>query len=137
MGLLDFLKSNTVEAVGSIVDNVFTNDEEKSTAKKQLTEVVLKSLNDVAKVQGEVIKAELSGNFLQRSWRPILMLTFAGICVISVFYDVKLNNVPAEFWNLLKIGIGGYVGGRTIEKVTDNVTKNVDISFLKKKNRNK
>ena len=57
--VLDFLKTNTIEAVGSIVDNVFTNDEEKSIAKKQLSEVVLKSLNDIAEVQGEVVKTEL------------------------------------------------------------------------------
>lgn len=138
MGLLDILKTGVVKEVGSIVDNVFTNDDEKSTAKKQLTEVVLKSLNDVAAVQGEVIKTEMKGNWLQKSWRPLTMLVMVFILVCKWFgwtnADIPLE-LEVELMGLLKIGIGGYIGGRTLEKVATKVTENVDIPFLKKKNR--
>tara|TARA_R100001244_G_scaffold11723_1_gene13880 strand:+ start:194 stop:613 length:420 start_codon:yes stop_codon:yes gene_type:complete len=138
MGVLDFLKTGVVKEVGSIIDNVFTNDEEKSTAKKQLTEVVLKSLNDVAAVQGEVIKTEMKGNWLQKSWRPLTMLVMVFILVCKWFgwtnADIPLE-LEVELMGLLKIGIGGYIGGRTLEKVATKVTENVDMPFLKKKNR--
>ena len=138
MGLLDFLKSSTIEAVGNVVDNVFTNDEEKSEAKKQLTEVVLKSLNEVAAVQGEVIKTEMKGNFLQKSWRPLMMLSF-GVILICKWFGLTNDTIPLELelqlLDIVKLGLGGYVVGRSVEKVATTVTENVDIPFLKKKDR--
>jgi len=138
MGLLDFLKSNTVDAVGNIVDNVFTNDEEKSEAKKQLTEVVLKSLNEVAEVQGEVIKTEMKGNFLQKSWRPLIMLTF-GVILVCKWFGLTNEAIPLQLelqlLDIVKLGLGGYVVGRSAEKIATSVTTNIDMPFLKKKNR--
>ena len=63
------------------------------------------------------------------------MLAFGTIVIIACFYNVKLNEVPDQFWGLLKIGIGGYIGGRSLEKITSKVTENVDLTFLKKKDR--
>jgi hypothetical protein len=139
MGVLDFLKSNTIDAVGKVIDNVFTNDEEKSTAKKELTEIVLKSLTDVARVQGDVIKTEMNGNTLQKSWRPITMLTFVAILVCKWFgwtnSDIPLE-LEIELMGLVKLGLGGFVVGRSVEKIATTVTQNIDIPFLKKKDRN-
>lgn len=139
MGVLDFLKSNTVDAVGKIVDNVITNDEEKSSAKKQLTEVVMKGLNDIASVQGEVIQTEMKGNFLQKSWRPLMMLAF-GVILICKWFGLTNDSIPLELelqlLDIVKLGLGGYVVGRSVEKVASTVTKNIDMPFLKKKNRN-
>ena len=76
---------------------------------------------ELQKLQTEVILAEANGNWLQRSWRPILMLAF-GFIVIYVKFIAPLFSLPIpplenEFWNLLQIGIGGYVIGRTGEKM--------------------
>ncbi len=30
---------------------------------------------------------------------------------------------PPEMWGLLKIGIGGYIGARTFEKITPEIIK--------------
>ena len=138
MGLLDFFKSNTVEAIGSILDNVVTNDEEKSDAKKQLSEVVLTALNKVAEVQGEVIKTEMKGNWLQKSWRPLMMLTF-GVILVCKWFGLTNESIPLELeiqlLDIVKLGLGGYVVGRSVEKVATTVTKNIDMPFLKKKDR--
>ena len=139
MGLLDFLKSNTVDAIGKVVDTVITNDDEKSKAKKELTEVVLKSLNEVANVQGEVIKKEMEGNFLQKSWRPLLMLTFGTILVCKWFGLTDGNidhDLEIKLMDIVQLGLGGYVVGRSVEKVAGTVTENIDMPFLKKKQRN-
>src|SRR5690606_686042 len=138
-GILDFLKSNTVDAIGKVVDTVITNEDERSKAKKELTEVVLKSLNEVANVQGEVIKKEMEGNFLQRSWRPLLMLTFGTILVCKWFglTDGSIDNeLELKLMDIVQLGLGGYVVGRSVEKVAGTVTANIDIPFLKKKDRN-
>jgi len=138
MKFLDFLTKNTIDSVGGILDNVLTNDEEKSEAKKQLTEVVLKSLNEVAAVQGEVIKTEMKGNWLQKSWRPLMMLAF-GVILIFKWFGLTNESIPLELelqlLDIVKLGLGGYVVGRSVEKVASTVTENVDMPFLKKKDR--
>ena len=138
MGVFDVLKSNTIDAVGKVVDNVFTNDEEKSRAKKELTEVVLKSLNDIAAVQGDVIKTEMTGNKLQKSWRPIMMLTFGAILVCK-WFGITDASIPDELelklMEIIELGLGGFVVGRSLEKITNSVTQNVDLPFIKKKDR--
>jgi len=145
-GILDIFKKETIDSVGNVLDNVITNSEEKSAAKKELTEVVLNSLNTLADAQKEVLVTELKGNKLQRNWRPIVMLSFAFIVVYHYFLqpvlgawltNLKPIELPGQFWTLLEIGIGGYVIGRSVEKVAGTVTKNIDMPFLRKKDRKK
>jgi hypothetical protein len=83
-------------------------------------------LLELQKLQTEIILAEANGNWLQRSWRPVLMLAF-GFIVIYVKFIAPLFSLPIpplenEFWNLLQLGIGGYVVGRSVEKVAKNIT---------------
>jgi len=131
------------DSVGNILDNVLTNDEEKSTAKQKLTSVIMEALDKIHTLQAGIINKEAAGNGLQRSWRPIVMLMFAFVVVYAyflqpAFFPGAVNvrpDLPEEFWGLLKIGLGGYVVGRSVEKVADTVTKNIDLPFLKKKDR--
>ena len=128
---------------GKIIDNLTTTDAEKSTAKNELTNIVMTSLTNIQDTQKEIILSETSGNWLQRSWRPIVMLSFTFIVVYSFFLQpaffpkavVVKDSLPDHFWTLLEIGIGGYVVGRSVEKVATTVTKNADLPFLRKKDR--
>lgn len=83
--------------------------------------------------------AEISGNSLQRNWRPIVMLTFAFIIVyryfISPIFNFPAIELPGPFWDLLSVGMGGYVIGRSVEKVADKLTQNTDLTFLRRKDR--
>lgn len=132
-----------VDSVGGILDNVLTNDEEKSSAKEKLTSVIMDALDKMHALQAGLISKEAAGNWLQRSWRPIVMLMFAFVVVYAyflqpAFFPNAVNvrpELPEEFWGLLKIGLGGYVVGRSVEKVAETVTKNIDLPFLRKKDR--
>ena len=72
------------------------------------------------------IIAEAKGNWLQRSWRPILMLSFGFIVIYNKFaaplFGWPIPILEGEFWTLLQIGIGGYVVGRSAEKIADKIT---------------
>jgi len=127
--------TDLIDSTGKVIDNLSTSDQEKSQAKQQLTEVVLNSLNTLQEAQKEIILAEAGGNWLQRSWRPLVMLAFASIVIIGAFTTISYLSDTSPFWELLKLGMGGYVIGRTAEKISDNITKNADITFLKKKDR--
>ena len=66
-----------------------------------------------------VIVAEASGNWLQRSWRPLMMLTFTGLIVARWLGYAAPNLQPDEYlklWDIVQLGIGGYVIGRSVEK---------------------
>ena len=128
-----------IKDAGDVVDKFVTTDAEKAKMKEELSKVVMGNLNQMAATQGEVIKKEMEGSFLQRNWRPIVMLVFAFILVIKWFglTDASIpTELEMELMNLLEIGIGGYVAGRSIEKVAETVTKNVDLSGLRRKDRN-
>ncbi len=56
------------------------------------------------------------------------MLAF-GFIVIYVKFIAPLFSLPIpplenEFWDLLQLGIGGYVVGRSAEKIAGNITVN-------------
>ncbi len=124
-----------LEGTNNILDKVVTNDTERSNAKEELSEVVLNALNRMQEAQKEVLLAEMKGNWLQRSWRPMVMLTFTAMIVAGAFTEIPYLADSSPFWSLLKIGLGGYVIGRSVEKVTKNVTANIDLPFLRKKER--
>lgn len=77
--------------------------------------------------QADVITAEVkSESWLAANWRPVLMLTFTFViawnyivCPIVGAFTPALHPaiITADMWQLLKLGIGGYIGGRTVEKI--------------------
>lgn len=119
--ILHWFSSGLITEIGKVIDNLFTSDEERIKAKNEIFKVLKEQQLELQRLQTEVIVAEARGNWLQRSWRPILMLAF-GFIVIYVKFIAPLFSLPIppledEFWNLLQIGIGGYVIGRTGEKM--------------------
>jgi hypothetical protein len=126
--ILSWFSGGLVTEVGKVIDNLFTSDEERLNAKNEVFKVLQEQKLKLQQLQTEIILAEANGNWLQRSWRPILMLSF-GFIVIYVKFIAPLFSLPIppledEFWDLLQLGIGGYVVGRSVEKVAKNITIN-------------
>lgn len=136
--LLSLFKTDIVRQVGDVVDGLTTSNEEKSSAKQRLTETVLAGLDGVVQAQASVIQTEMKGNWLQRSWRPLVMMTFVVLLVIRwtglVDHEIS-QELELKLMSIIELGLGGYVIGRSVEKVAGTVTKNIDMSFLKKKDR--
>jgi|TARA_Y100000361_G_scaffold33551_1_gene28138 hypothetical protein len=126
--ILKFFTGDVFKSISDLVDNLFTSDEERLEAKRKIFEVLKTKELELQQLQTEVIVAEAKGNWLQRSWRPILMLAFGFIVVYCKFigplFDLKIPVLEDEFWNLLQIGIGGYVIGRTGEKMIKTYSEN-------------
>ena len=119
--ILHFLTGNVIKEIGNVIDNLFTNDEERIKAKNEIFKVLKQKELELQQMQTDLIIAEAKGNWLQRSWRPILMLAFGFIVIyvkfIAPLFDLRIPELENEFWNLLQLGIGGYVIGRTGEKM--------------------
>lgn len=81
----------------------------------------------ITEARSNVIMAETQGqSWLQRNWRPLLMLVIIVIVAnnyiiypyLSIFTDkVRVLDLPDRLWQLMEIGVGGYILGRTVEKV--------------------
>ena len=134
-GLLTSGTTKLVEAVGSAIDKNVTSKEEKLQLKNELVDTITNFAKETYNLQYQTMALEMKGSYLQRNWRPIIMLTFGAIVVAAVFFPIQLNDIPEQFWGLLKIGIGGYVAGRSLEKISTDVTTNMDIGFKKRKDR--
>jgi hypothetical protein len=77
--------------------------------------------------RGRVIEAEAkSESWLTANWRPSVMLVFTYIVFnnyilspyVKCFYpEFPVLPVPEQLWSLLTVGLGGYVVGRSAEKV--------------------
>ena len=110
-----------------LIDNVHTSEEEKLQLRNELVktqaEVAAKMLeyeSKVVDIQAQVMTSEAKSNWFTASWRPITMITFLVLVVCDSFglLPFRLAN---EAWELLKIGIGGYIGARSIEKVLPGI----------------
>ena len=116
--------------LANLIDELHTSDEERLEAKRKLFEVqaaLFGQLMDYEKTlaagRAKVIEAEAQGQgVLQRNWRPITMLTFLALVVCDAFGLLAFRLAP-EAWTLLQIGLGGYVVGRSVEKVAPGLFK--------------
>lgn len=123
--------SSLVDNVGNAFDKNFTSKEEKLEVKNKILSQANSFLSELVEAQKQILLTELKGNWLQRSWRPIVMLCFAFIVVYSFFIQPAFfpnainisSTLPADFWSLLKIGLGGYVIGRSGEKIAGSVSE--------------
>lgn len=116
--------------VTNLIDEVHTSDEEKFKIKKEMAKVqsdiqvrVLDYEKEMLQAKSSIINSEANGqSWLQRNWRPITMLTFLGLVVCDSFGLLTFRLAP-QAWTLLQIGMGGYVIGRSCEKVLPKIIK--------------
>jgi len=123
--------------VAAVIDNVHTSGEEKLAAQRELLklqadfQIRMAEIDaEYAKTQASVIEAEVnSESWMARNWRPITMLTFTFIVafnyIIAPMFGLSLLAMPIHLWDLLQIGMGGYVFGRTAEKVIPTIAEAV------------
>ena len=111
----------------TLIDKLFPDKGEAERAKNKLREMQQTGELETMKVGAGIITAEAkSDSWLASNWRPLTMLVFVAIIAnnyllypyLSLFWDEapKLE-VPPNMWDLLKLGLGGYVVGRSAEKV--------------------
>jgi len=124
--------------LGKAVDNVlgrFFEDKDKAAeAAHELRMEMLKHEQTAQEVARDVVVAEAkSDHWLTSAWRPITMLVFVSIVAnnyiiapyVDLFFDAGLQlEVPGAMWELIKVGLGGYVVGRSAEKVAEKVRSN-------------
>ena len=134
--VMEWFSGSLVKDVLGGLDGLITSKEERMQAEIALKQIFATKELELQKMQADIIITEASGNWLQRSWRPILMLSFGFIVIYVKFlgplFGLTIPPLEDEFWNLLQLGIGGYVIGRTGGKMMDSFTSDK----RRRKNRN-
>ena len=82
--------SNLVSEIGDVIDSLTLSSKEKMQLRANLTEVLSRFEADLQREQSSVIRSESQGNWLQRSWRPIVMLVFSSVVLLGIFTPLPL-----------------------------------------------
>ena len=109
-----------IPLLGSLIDKIFPDKESQAKAKIELMRVIQEGEVEHLKGAAKIISAEgNSDHWLAATWRPITMMIFLGM-VVSWWFGYTPENVTEpmvlELFGLLKLGIGGYIIGRSAEK---------------------
>ena len=110
-----------IAIIGKAIDKAIPDKDQAEKLKAQITLAALDQSNAELKGAVDIIVAEASGeSWLQRNWRPLLMLWFAGL-VGAHWLGFTPDNLPESVVNnlldIVQLGIGGYVLGRSGEKM--------------------
>lgn len=108
-----------------VVDKAVEDKDQAAIIKSRMSELALSGSLKELESAANIIVAEAQGDsWLQRNWRPLLMVMF-GVIIANNYIVVPIFNTPAadippDMWDLLKLGVGSYVVGRSAEKGLKN-----------------
>jgi hypothetical protein len=129
---------SSLPVIGQVLDKVFNvidqavpdkDMQEKLKAEMQnnLLQLDYKAFETEIDARARIIATETQGqSSLQRNWRPILMLVIVAIVANNYLIAPYMRamgvpapqlDLPSQLWDLMSLGVGGYVLGRTGEKV--------------------
>lgn len=136
--------------ISDIIGKFVADPNQKTAAQLELAKLaqdfqvkLLDADKEFAIQQANVIVAEAkSESYLARNWRPILMLTFTFIIAFNYILAPIINSfasnglvylvavpIPPDMWGLLKLGVSGYIVGRSVEKVMETkATKDIAVA---------
>ena len=118
-----------LESVFGIIDKSIEDKDRaaelKAAIQMQVMQMDHTEIVETLKAQRDIVVEEAKGaGILQRNWRPITMLTFVALVVARwMGWTVPGITEPLELklMNIIEIGLGGYVIGRSAEKIATSV----------------
>ncbi len=128
MGMVDFKLGDIGNLFTSLREAITGEAIQDPNTKLKLLEAIQEAESKMMEAKAKTIVAEAtSDHWIVASWRPITMLIFVDIIAnndiiapyfMSWGYKVPTREIPPDMWTLLQLGLGGYIAGRSAEKVT-------------------
>ena len=122
-----------IKLVLPVFDRLIPDVNAREKAKEELTKTLLENQTAIMSAMKDTMAADAaSESWLTRSARPIVVLWSLGMItwvVLSPIFNLQtatltaLSGVPDSLWNLVSVGIGGYMLARTVEKGMANWKK--------------
>ncbi|MFN7302182.1 MAG: 3TM-type holin [Bacteroidota bacterium] len=107
-----------LEAGKTLIDKFWPDANEAERQKVQTFLAVFVAQADIVKTEAA------STHWLAANWRPLTMLVFVGLIVARWFGWAAPGLQEAEYlklWSIVEFGLGGYVVGRSVEKVAPSI----------------
>lgn len=109
---------------GQVAKSLFPDpaqETERQRVQNEVTMAVMKQAQAIEEAAAGIVKTEAaSAHWLAANWRPLTMLTFVCLIVARWFGWSAPGLSEAEalaLWDIVQLGLGGYVVGRSVEKV--------------------
>lgn len=126
MNLLASIGSFILPGIFKEVDKAIPDQDLNARLKAGIQSAVLSADAEALQAQAGIVTAEAKGeSWLQRNWRPLTMMVFVSIVFNNYILAPYLQALtgwsvalvtPPDLWALNKLGLGGYVVGRSAEK---------------------
>lgn len=154
------LISGLAGPVSKVISKFITRKEDQLLAQAELDKItngfkekLLDNQKSILEAQRDLISAEMTGSAMQRNWRPALMWVIIAIIANNYLLAPFLNHfvlyfgaegkllpileLPDKLFNLMSIGLGGYVVGRSAEKIIPKLKEiNNEAEMIKQVNPN-
>lgn len=113
--------------LGDVIKRVIPDSEAQAKAEAEAQMLLMQRSADIEQAAADVVKTEAqSEHWLTASWRPIVMLTLTALIVARwLGYSAPgISEAEAlKLWSIVEIGLGGYVIGRSAEKIAPMVAE--------------
>jgi hypothetical protein len=110
-----------------VIGNLFPDPEQKAKAEADMMTALLEHRTEIETAAAKIIQTEAaSRHWLAANWRPLTMIVFVGLVVARWFGWAAPDLSEAEYlklWSIVEFGLGGYVIGRSAEKVLPSIAQ--------------
>ncbi len=147
MGWLTIL----MPALSTLIDRLFPDKEKQDEAKLEMMRILNQAAAQEAEAQARQMEAQSavivaeaqSQSYAARNWRPHLMYCLMITYPVNWFLfpmlrafglDIPALPIPSEYWTVLSIGLGGYIGNDMVKNYAQaKFDNNKFFDTLKKK----
>lgn len=127
MNLIANILGTVTGPLFNVIDEAVEDKDQANQLKAAIQRRLIDQQDAALQSQMKVILAEATGeSWLQRNWRPLLMTVIVAIVgnnyliapYLGAMFNIGLQlALPDALWNLMTLGVGGYIAGRSGEKI--------------------
>jgi len=134
MSIVSTLVTGLAAPITNLVSEFVEDKDKTREIEGKIKTLLEQNAAQIEQKAADVIIAEAQGeSWLQRSWRPMTILFFLFIVfwnavVVPIVWAMgyplptleAMSAVPPQVWQIILLGLSGYVGGRSFEKISKN-----------------
>lgn len=131
MSIVSTLVTGLAAPITNLVSEFIEDPDKKNEIEGKLQTLLANNAALIEQKAADIIIAEAKGeSWLQRNWRPLTMVFFLFIVfwnavIVPVLWAFgiplptleAMSAVPEQVWNIIMLGLGGYIAGRSGEKM--------------------
>jgi hypothetical protein len=107
--------------LGDVIRRLVPDQGEQRRIEAELSIALMQRAQEIETAAADIVKTEAaSEHWLTATWRPVVMLVLTSLIVARwLGYSAPgISEAEAlKLWSIVEIGLGGYVIGRSAEKI--------------------